>query len=80
MSVSPKQFGGTSDRIEQGKMDALARRAALSPEQGAKLEAFEKSIPDMLNRFFVGPDNGKGRQQGYLATPEEYDEWKAANP
>ena len=74
--LSEQQFNA---RIEQGKMEALKRRAALTPEQGQKLQELEASIPSRMERFFVGPPNAKGRQDGYLATPEEYAAWKASN-
>ncbi len=49
--------------VEEGKRRAAAVRAALTPEQLAAVEALESSVPARIAGWYMGPDNGKGRQR-----------------
>lgn len=66
-------------RVEEGKRLARERRALLTPEQLAKVEAMENDTMSFVRRFFVGPADDKGRQPGRMFTEEEVAEWEAAH-
>lgn len=53
--------------ITEGKLRAAQMRAITSPDVLARVDALVADIPDLVtNRFFCGPDNGKGRQAMFI--------------
>jgi hypothetical protein len=69
-----------AEQIAQRLREVAERRAALSPEQLAKLERLEQGIPERLRCTFISPPTAKGRGIFYFATAEEADEYYATRP
>lgn len=71
------------ERINRDIAEATLRgqqmRAITDPELVAQADALVARVPDLVRRWFCGPDNGKGRQAGYIATEEELDAWNAGH-
>lgn len=66
-------------KVEAGKRAAAERFAALDPATQQRVLSAVAGIPERLTRTFCSPDNGKGRQSSYVATPEEFAQWKSEN-
>lgn len=53
--------------IAQGKLRAAQMRATLTDAQRSAVDVLVAGVPDLVtNRFFCGPDNGKGRQAMFI--------------
>lgn len=76
MTLSPEQFKHQQDNVAEATYRAAVARVQAGPEAAAKGDALTANVPDLFARTFVSPENKKGRQHSYLATPEELHEWR----
>jgi hypothetical protein len=71
MTITPEQREEMLARMRRnsaaGKAAAQARLAAMSVEQRAEVEAMHGRVRSLRTRWYMGPPNKKGRQQGWLA-------------
>ena len=56
----------TQARIDVAKHEGAARRAALTPEQRAKVIMVTEGVGTLLQHTHVGPENKKGRQLMFI--------------
>lgn len=60
-----------TDPVVEGKRRAAERFAQLTPEQQRAGRELQEQAGVLLARAFCGPANKKGRQEFYIASPEE---------